>query len=205
MDLMPLVTLSMGMAGGAIGSLLLWLYVGLPKVRTYFEERVAQEKAELLNLYMTEKQGTVETITALFDEGVKVLASKVESTLTALAPDLIDGLVSAGQGILGKRGNMSQAASKVALEGGGDLQSLLANLDEGTIQKGLAALQGGGGSVPQGGNPLHAIFGQALLGLLPAKYRKMIPPGVNPLSLLSGMGGGGGSTGRGNGGYSPGV
>ncbi len=183
------------------------------------DKRFDKEKADLLMLleakeaeYTARIEEYAEEIplkltqSLLQPETQAAITAAIKPAIEEIAPDLVDALVSKGATMFQSKSNATQSMAKAALNQGVDLEGLMAGIDPAMLQQGMQMLQQGqGGQVPpniQG--IIQAIMGQAIKGILPAQYRKLIPAGMNPFSLLSGMGGGGGS-GGGNGGYSPGI
>jgi len=222
-DTLALVALLAGFAFSLVEAVFaVWLtFRGLPKSRQAIDERFDAEKAELMLLLESKEAQYKQEITEFAEsipehlqgvlsqpETLAAISAALEPAIAKLAPDLIDALVSDGAKILEKRGEMSKSMAKVAAESGIDIEGMLAKLDPATIQQGLAALQGGG--APTGGVAnLQGLLGNALgdqlLKLIPAKYRRLIPPGVNPLQLLGGLGGAPMGGGNGSSSFRPGL
>jgi len=205
--MVDVVTAILYVAMGGIGSILAWVFIGIPLVVKRVNARVTAEKESLFKAYKAERAGIVSEVTESIEQRMPLIIEELKPSITeavtSMTPTLIEAFISSGASELGKKSQVSQAMAKAGLK----------NLD---IEGVLSGLQGGQGLPPELANILQGaglpttgapgsikqgITQLALERLVPKKYKSWIP------LLTSGMGGGGTAAPvtQGNGGFNPGL
>jgi hypothetical protein len=195
-------------AAGAIGSTLLWLVFGIPRI----SKKIEAKEVELKEFYRTERDKTVKELldfyhaesTEAMGRVSLMLQEKLPEMAVALAPILVQSLISGGAALMANKSNGEQSMAKASLGTGLDLDGILSKLQGGGGAGGvdlggiLSQLQGGGGGGSPA-NPLTMILSQ----FVPKKYQSLLSaimpqkPQQSTAAAYSAQGG--------NGGYSPGI
>lgn len=196
---------------GAVGSTMLWLVFGIPKIT----KKIEAKEIELKAYYKDERDKTVAELMLFYEKESEIafgkvsllLSNKLPEIANSLAPVIIDAMVTQGAALMAGRSNGQQSMAKAAVGSGVDIGGILSQLqggNGGNVDLGgiLSQLQGGsnGASVAPI-NPLTMILGQ----FVPKKYQALLSAIMPQRPQAVGSTASAYVAQGGNGGYNPGV